>query len=84
MTKQKQTSHQKARGGGEQGEAGGKASPGVIGGAALVGAGVGALLSGPFLAIGLGAAAAGLCLRDDQVGQKRCISFNSTRRGVRF
>lgn len=44
------------------------ASPGVIGGAALVGAGVGALISGPLVAIGLGATAAGLCLSDNKVG----------------
>lgn len=53
--------------GGGGGAEGGTPSPGVIGGAALVGAGVGAVLSGPLLAIGLGLGAAGLCLRKDQV-----------------
>ncbi|CAM9244172.1 unnamed protein product, partial [Hapterophycus canaliculatus] len=41
-------------------------SPGVIGGAALVGACAGALISGPLVAIGLGAAGAALTLRRDQ------------------
>lgn len=56
-------------GGGEggRGEERGTPSPGIIGGAALVGAGVGAVLSGPLLAVGLGLGAAGLCLRKDQV-----------------
>lgn len=43
------------------------ATPGVIGGAALIGAGIGALISGPLVAIGLGATAAGLCLSDNKV-----------------
>lgn len=34
----------------------------------MVGAGVGAVLSGPLLAVGLGLGAAGLCLRKDQAG----------------
>lgn len=45
----------------------GKATPEVMGGAALIGAGVGALVAGPLGAIALGAGAAGLCLRDDKV-----------------
>lgn len=45
-------------------------SPGVIGGAALVGACAGALISGPLVAIGLGAGAAALTLRRDQVSDK--------------
>lgn len=54
-----------------------RATPGVMGGAALVGAGVGAVVSGPFAAIALAAGAAGLCLRDDKVGQN--ISWEVTR-----
>ncbi|CAM9163685.1 unnamed protein product [Ectocarpus sp. 12 AP-2014] len=41
---------------------------GVVGGAALVGATAGLLLSGPLVAIGLGAGAAACCLRKDQAG----------------
>ncbi|CAM9448510.1 unnamed protein product [Pylaiella littoralis] len=58
------TEEQSKPGGGE----GETPSPGVIGGAALVGAGIGALLSGPLVAIGLGGAAAALTLRKDQAG----------------
>ncbi|CAM9189016.1 unnamed protein product [Scytosiphon promiscuus] len=43
-------------------------TPGVIGGAALVGACAGALISGPLLAIGLGAGAGALTFRRDQAG----------------
>lgn len=39
----------------------------MIGGAALVGAGVGAILSGPLLAMGLAGGAAACTLRKDQV-----------------
>lgn len=44
-----------------------KPSAGVIGGAAAVGATVGAIVSGPFVALALGAGAAGLCLSDNKV-----------------
>lgn len=54
-------------------EQGGTPSPGVIGGAALVGAGVGVLISGPLVALGLGAAAAALTLRSDKVRCRRGV-----------
>lgn len=63
------TEEQSKPGGGE----GETPSPGVIGGAALVGAGIGALLSGPLVAIGLGGAAAALTLRKDQVCVCVCV-----------
>lgn len=62
MAEERDTQRPNERGGKE-----GTPSPGIIGGAALVGATVGAIVSGPLLAIGLGAGAAGLCLRKDEV-----------------
>lgn len=45
------------------------ATPGVMGGAALIGAGAGALVGGPLLAlVGAGAGAA-VCLREDKVSK---------------
>lgn len=43
------------------------ATPAVIASAGVVGFGVGAAMSGPALAVPMGVAAAGLCLRDDEV-----------------
>eukprot|EP00752_Nemacystus_decipiens_P009689 g8656.t1 len=47
---------------------GGTPSPGVIGGAALVGAAAGLLISGPLVGLGLGAGAALTTLRKDKAG----------------
>ncbi|CAM9968987.1 unnamed protein product [Ectocarpus sp. 6 AP-2014] len=53
----------------EEGQPNADAPPaGVVGGAALIGATTGLLLSGPLVAIGLGAGAAACCLRKDQAG----------------
>lgn len=52
---------------------GGNPPPGVIGGAALVGAAAGLVISGPLVGIALGGAAALTTLRKDQVGRgRRC------------
>lgn len=44
-----------------------KATPGVMGGAAAVGATVGAIVAGPITALALGVGAAGLTLSDGKV-----------------
>lgn len=50
---------------------GAKPSPGVIGGAALVGAAAGLVISGPLVAVALGVGAGLTTLRQDQVGRER-------------
>lgn len=47
---------------------GGTPSPGIIGGAALIGAAAGLAISGPLVGVALGGAAALTTLRKDQVG----------------
>lgn len=49
---------------------GGNPSPGVIGGAALIGGAAGLLISGPLVGVALGAGAALTTLRKDQVGKE--------------
>lgn len=92
--KTKNTSHnpmapKKPAGNHNSGGEGGTPSPGVMGGAALIGAAAGFVISGPLVGVALGAGAALTTLRKDQVirlGEREgsCAFVQSYVRGCYF